>query len=377
MTAEARDQDKWPLVISVIIPVHNGSSTLGRCLEAVVASDYPYFECIVVDDGSTDGSEMTARQFPIVLVRLPGGPCGPAYARNRGAELAGGEVLFFIDADVLIAPGAIGRVARVFEEQPDWAAVFGSYDADPPAQGLVSQYRNLLHHFVHQNGYPEASTFWAGCGAIRRFVFEQSGGFDEDRFPQSSIEDIELGYRLRRAGYRILLDKSLHGTHLKKWTLGSVVRTDILSRAIPWSRLILESHYFPDDLNVKWEQRVCVMLVMLSFLLLPSGLFRIELLALAGCALAGVLVLNRDLYRFFFRRRGLFFGCTCIPLHLIYYLYSGISYLYVWIGFQFGGSAKGQARLFREAQDMDAPDPVAIRPRPPVSGGEVSERSSP
>ena len=81
----------------------------------------------------------------------------------------------------------------------------------PRLQGVVSQYRNLLHHFVHQHGNSEASTFWAGCGAIRRSVFEEMGGFDEQRFPTPSIEDIELGYRLRQAGHRILLDKACRG----------------------------------------------------------------------------------------------------------------------------------------------------------------------
>ena len=121
---------------------------------------------------------------------------------------------------------------------------------------MISQYRNLLHHFVHQNGNREASTFWAGCGAIRRSVFEKIGGFDEKRFRRPSIEDIELGYRLRQSGYRILLDKRLQGTHLKGWNLYSLIRTDISCRAMPWSRLILETKKLPDDLNLKLGQRV-------------------------------------------------------------------------------------------------------------------------
>ena len=84
---------------------------------------------------------------------------------------------------------------------------------------MVSQYRNLLHHFVHQEGNPEASTFWAGCGAVRRAAFDAVAGYDEARFRRPSIEDIELGYRLRRAGYRIRLDRDLQCTHLKRWRL--------------------------------------------------------------------------------------------------------------------------------------------------------------
>jgi GT2 family glycosyltransferase len=129
--------------------------------------------------------------------------------------------------------------------------VFGSYDDQPRDKGLVSQYRNLLHHYVHQTANCDASTFWAGCGAVRRSVFTEVGGFHENFRPICSIDDIELGYRLRRAGHRILLDKDLQGTHLKRWTLWSVISTDITHRAIPWARLVIESKNAPNDLNLK------------------------------------------------------------------------------------------------------------------------------
>lgn len=192
-----------------------------------------------------------------------------------------------------------------------------------------SQFRNLLHHFVHQNGQAEASTFWAGCGAIRRSVFEQIGGFDEKQYPRASIEDIELGYRLRRAGHRILLDKALQGTHLKQWTLFSFIRTDIVSRAIPWSRLILETRVTPNDLNLKWDQRASFVLAAVACVFLALALFRSELIAISAGAFLAVIVLNRRIYLFFLRQRGLPFAVACIPLHILYYLYSGFSYLYV------------------------------------------------
>lgn len=322
-----------PPTISVIIPVHNGAAYLNSCLEAVAASDYRFSECIVVNDGSTDDSQGVAEGFATRIVDLPEGPRGPAYARNRGAEVARGSILLFVDADVVLDPGALQLVAKVFQEQPKLAAVFGSYDARPKARGVISQYRNLLHHFVHQNGNPKASTFWAGCGAIRRSVFEEIGGFDEKQFPRPSIEDIELGYRLRGAGYQILLDKRLQGTHLKRWNLYALIRTDITCRAIPWSRLILETKKFPDDLNLKWGQRVSFGLVVLACVFLVLAVVQPEFLVGSAAALVGVSFLNRKLYAFFFRQRGLVFTAACIPLHLLYYLYSGLSYVYVWTDF--------------------------------------------
>ncbi|HEV8725032.1 MAG TPA: glycosyltransferase [Candidatus Binatia bacterium] len=329
--AQTREETIAPM-ITAIIPVHNASGFLEHCLESLATSDCPH-DCIVVNDGSTDTSEIIASRFPTRVLNLRGGPFGPAYARNRGAEVARGSILFFVDSDVVLAPGGLRLVAKVFQEHSDLAAVFGSYDAQPKASGVVSQYRNLLHHFVHQNGNSEASTFWAGCGAIRRSVFEEIGGFDETRFRRPSIEDIELGYRLRRAGHRILLDKSLQGTHLKQWTLLSFVRTDIVYRAIPWSRLILETKNLPNDLNLKWDQRASFALAAFALVFLALGMIHIQSLAIAAAGLLGVLVLNRRIYVFFFRQRGLFFALACVPLHILYYLYSGLSYLYVRTGF--------------------------------------------
>jgi len=317
--------------ISVIIPVYNGADSLERCLQAVLASDGPFYECIVVDDGSTDRSRTIAGEFPMVrIVDISDGPKGPAYARNRGARAARGAILFFVDADIVLSSGALRRVASLFQERTDVAAVFGSYDSRPAAAGVVSRYRNLLHHFVHQNGNREASTFWAGCGAIRRSVFEKIGGFDEKRFRRPSIEDIELGYRLRQFRYRILLEKKLQGTHLKRWTLPSMIRTDIVGRAVPWSRLILQTNNIPDDLNLKVGQRASFILAVLACVFLVLSGAQSQWLGASAAAFLGVVALNRKLYLFFFRQRGVLFAMACVALHLLYYLYSGFSYLYAW-----------------------------------------------
>jgi GT2 family glycosyltransferase len=321
--------------ISVIIPVHAAARELAECLTALRRDAGVDTEIIVVDDASPDDAARTGERLGARVIRLERNS-GPAAARNRGAGAARGAILFFVDADVVVGPGAIERVARTFAAHPDVTAVFGSYDSEPRARDLVSQYRNLLHHFTHQTGNPEASTFWAGCGAIRRPAFEAVGGFDPHRFPRPSIEDIELGTRLRRAGYRILLDKGLQGTHLKRWTLGAVLRTDILSRALPWSRLILETGAVPDDLNLRRAQRLCVALVGLGGLGLAVAPLRPGGLAVAAGATVAVVLLNRKLFTFFARRRGLPFAAACVPLHLLYYAYGGLSYLYVWVSVHVG-----------------------------------------
>jgi len=315
--------------ISIIVPVYNNPDDVTECIAAIRKSAPRDAEILVVDDGSTDSTPAVAAAAGARVLNLAENS-GPAAARNYGARHAYGDILVFVDADVVLAPDALQKITESFAARADIAAVFGSYDATPRAPGLLSQYRNLLHHFVHQQGHAEAATFWAGCGAIRKSVFEQVGGFDEKRFARPSIEDIELGYRLRAAGFRIILDKSIQGTHLKRWRFGSMLRTDILQRAIPWSRLILETKHLPDDLNLKSSQRGSVLLALVLSVGLCFSFAQPKLLLLSAAALVGLLLINRKLYIFFLRRKGLLFAVSSVALHTLYYLYSGFSYVVAW-----------------------------------------------
>src|SRR4051812_47426640 len=215
--------------LSVIIPVHNGGAHLPRCLDALHASDSKGHEVIVVDDCSNDASADAARARGFQVVRLDARR-GPAAARNEGARRTRGRVLLFLDADVLVRADTLARVEAFFKKHCETAALFGSYDDAPDAPGFVSQYKNLTHHFIHQRSRSDAETFWAGCGAVRRDAFERVGGFDETKYTRPSIEDIELGRRLRRRGFQIALDRHLQVKHLKRWTLLSLLRADIRDR---------------------------------------------------------------------------------------------------------------------------------------------------
>ena len=321
--------------VSVVIPAYESASSLGECLGALLGGGAD--EIIVVDDASTDGTGEVASGFGVRVVRLERNS-GAGAARNRGAREATGDVLLFVDSDVVVAPDTVARVTRTLEERPDVAAVFGSYDAAPRAPGLVSQFRNLLHHFVHQEGEPEASTFWAGCGAVRRAVFEESGGFDTGADTQA-IEDIELGYRLRDAGHRILLDKDLRVTHLKRWTLASFLRTDVLYRAIPWSRLILHRRRPLDHLNLKPAHRASVAFALLGAASLVLAVIQPRALFFAAAAAGGLVAANWPLLRFFARARGLAFAAGSVPLLFLHYLGSGVGYLWVRTGHAFARAA--------------------------------------
>lgn len=317
-------------LLSVIVPVRDGEVPLVESLTALRGSDLARdrWELIVVDDGSSDRTAEIAGRYADQVLRLEGGPRGPAFARNRGVEAARGEILVFVDADVCVHRDALSRLLEALSRRPDVIAVFGSYDASPRAPGLVSQYRNLLHHYVHSTQPGDADTFWAGLGAVKRGEFVQVGGFDEERYPRPQIEDIELGYRLRSHGYRIVLDPAIQGTHLKRWTLPQVIRGDVFDRGAPWMGLLLERRAVgAGTLNIGIEEKVMTGLAIAGLVAMPAAALtgNRAILVLGGASLLAVLAGNAPMIRWFARVRGPRFAAGVVPLRLLYYVLNGAS----------------------------------------------------
>lgn len=308
----------------MIVPVHNGGESLRRCLSALIGISPAPREIIVVADACTDGSVALAESFGVRTLETPR-RSGPSRARNMGAQVAEGDILFFVDADVMVRPDTIDQVVAAFREQPDLTAVFGSYDDAPAEPNFLSQYKNLLHHYTHQLAEEEASTFWSGCGAIRRDVFLSAGGFDSG-FERPAIEDIELGYRLKRDGHLIRLRKTLQVKHLKRWGVASLLKTDFFARAIPWTRLILRDRRMMNDLNLRYASRASVVLVYTLLGALIGVRWWPGSLAIAGAAIVLLVTLNIKFYLFFHHQRGFWFMLKVIPWHWLYYAYSGLAF---------------------------------------------------
>jgi len=296
-----------------------------QCLLAIAASSVRPHELIVVDDGSTDDTPRRACEAGATVLRTPTPGSGPAVGRNLAAAQASGDILYFCDADIVIGPHTIPRIQQTFVSDSTLTALFGSYDDAPGDPGFLSQYKNLFHHYVHQHGSEEAATFWSGCGAIRREAFLKYGGFSE-RYRLPSIEDIELGYTLKRDGHRIRLDKTLQVKHLKRWTLLGLLHSDIVARGVPWTRLILREGAFLNDLNLQIHNRLSVVTAYLLVACLMTSLW-LPLIWLGVLMAALVLFgLNRHLYAFFAARRGRPFALAAIAPHWLYYFYNGISF---------------------------------------------------
>jgi GT2 family glycosyltransferase len=310
--------------VSIIIPVYNGGDNFRRCLLSVRALKPSPLEVIVVADGDTDGSWKLAAEFDTRVLRKAG-PDGPAQARNLGAQKAKGDFLFFIDGDVTIPSDIIEQITSAIRDYPDLDALIGSYDDEPFETNFLSQYKNLFHHYIHQTSNRSASTFWGACGVIRRELFLKMGGFDK-RYRHPSIEDIELGYRIKKAGYKIYLLKHIQVKHLKRWEFLSLLKADFFYRALPWTHLILNEGRVLDDLNLKRSSRISVMLVFLLILTLLGSMFVQKVLVLAIFFVMLLLFLNQDVYRFFKNKRGLSFAIKTIPWHWFYFFYSGLAF---------------------------------------------------
>jgi len=309
------------LSISIIVPVYNGGAAFERCLDALLTLRPAPHEIIVVADGDTDGSRQLAKGRGMRVIELDT-PQGPDAARNLGAKVAAGDVLYFVDADVAVHPDVLVKISETFAANLNVSAIIGSYDDAPTETNFASQYKNLTHHYVHQTGNAEASTFWGACGAVRREAFEAVGGF---HMGYRAIEDIELGYRMKAAGYRIRLCKDLQGTHLKRWTLVSQVQTDFFGRALPWTRLIHRDKHLINDLNLDISSRLSTLLVGLLLLMLPL-VWVGAMWVVIVCCMLGLLVLNRRLYRFLLVKRGVWFTLRAIPWHWFYYFYSAVAF---------------------------------------------------
>ena len=309
---------KFP--VTAIIPALNAAHLLPACLKALALSDYAITEILVFDDGSSDATGDVALGMGASVVRNSGSPLGPGEGRNRAAARASGDLLLFVDSDVIVNPDAVRLLVEAISDLKVVAA-FGSYDNSPPHRGVASLYVNLRHHFFHQSGPVFASTFWAGLGLVRRETFLEFGGFD-GRYKRPSIEDIELGARLVEKGHLIRLIPEARGKHLKNWSLRQLWRTDIFDRAIPWARLIADGRHGGIDLNGNAEERTSAILAHLSLITFAAALWKPSALLMAFAITVTYLVHNRSFLRLLYSRMSWrsFIGATA--LHWCYHIYA-------------------------------------------------------
>ena len=321
--------------VSVVVPAYNAQATLTDCLSALRAAMGPDDELILFDDGSTDQTGSIAAAAGARVLNETKPAQGPAHGRNQAARTASRNRLLFVDADVILHNDAVDLLAREMDSGGAVAA-FGSYDDRPRSLRATSLYANLRHHFVHQHGQRDATTFWSGIGMIETQAFLDAGGYNHVMFRHPSIEDVDLGMRLKAKGHRISLVPEAQGTHAKDWSLWQVWHTDVMRRALPWSCLIADGAAAPADLNLaKAERRLAILALALPTLLLVAVFWW----GAAVAALAAVMLYlfgNRHFFGFLTRRLSPGQLIVAAMMHWCYHMYASITFASVLIATRFG-----------------------------------------
>jgi GT2 family glycosyltransferase len=253
-------------LISCVVVNWNRRDLLRACLVSLACQEYPNFEVIVVDNGSTDGSvELCSQEFH-ALVRLIRNADNRGFcaANNQGIAAARGEFIALLNNDAEAEPGFLSALFRMFEDQPDvgMAAAKIVVWEDP---GLIDKAGHLIYPDGQNRGrgtgerdhgqYDRVEeVLWPdGCAALyRKAMLDQIGGFDEDFFAYG--DDAELGLRARIAGWKCLYTPHAVVRHHRGSTLGlaSVQRLRLIERnrvllaakLFPWSLLLLNKFYY-------------------------------------------------------------------------------------------------------------------------------------
>jgi glycosyltransferase involved in cell wall biosynthesis len=182
--------------ISIIVPAFNEEKFLGNCLLSLREQEFKDFEIIVVDNNSTDKTVEIAKKFGAILVSEK--KQGVAFARNKGAKVAKGEVLAFTDADTILPKNWLSRIKKEFEKDKELVAFGGSCEfySGPISARLASKF--LLKPFLILDKFFSGGFNLMGCNmAIKREAFLRVGGFNENL---KLNEDVEISYRLREIG---------------------------------------------------------------------------------------------------------------------------------------------------------------------------------
>ena len=331
----AADAVSGALRVSVVISVHNSSSTLGEVLAALRRSrlNAHLYELIVVDDASTDSSVAVSARYADTVVKLKGRR-GPAYARNRGVEQARGDIIVFVDDDVVVRPDTLSRMIGVLLERRDIDAVSASRDERAGARNFASRYWNVLQRFGEQRYQGRCANFAPGCGAVRRDTFIAAGMYDEWRFGSACIENLEFGERLLRAESGVLLSSELKVTHLKKWDIRSIGRElwrrgGILTRSLGYLRMNAAA---PGDVVFTLSRALIPAVALFSTLMLAAAVVpQPRLAAKTFLALVVLLITNVPMHRFYARTEGIAFALLAAPLHIVAQSVAAVALCSGWI----------------------------------------------
>lgn len=313
--------------ISVIIPNRNGGVTIGKCLESVYSSIFDNFEVIVVDDCSDDNSIETIKSFPCRLIVLEK-HSGAAKARNIGAFNSNGDILFFTDADCLLKENTLSIAAGIIMQKGPGIIAGGTYTREPYDKGFFSLFQSVFINYSETKKADNPDYVATHAMAISAETFRESSGFSVDSLPV--LEDVEFSHRLRRKGYRLIINSDMLVKHIFNYSLAGSIRNAV-RKSMHWTVYSLKNRdLFADSGTASIELKVNVISYVLMILSLTLWIFSRKSLFLYSSVLipAFNIFINRRLFHAFYETKGMFFALLAsIYYTLIYPLAVGTGVL--------------------------------------------------
>lgn len=306
-------------MISIIIPNRDGAATIGRCLEAALASriDTP-FEVVVVDDASSDGSVDIIRRYPCRLIRLAR-HCGAAAARNAGAAASRAELLFFTDADCVLREDTLAMAWRALAAGGPRTVVGGTYTVRPADEAFFSRFQSAFIHYSETKRAADPDYVATHALAIHAATFGRHGGFAEAFLP--ILEDVEFSHRLRRAGCRLVIDPAIQVRHIFNFTALRSLRNAFV-KARYWTLYSLHNRDLLADSGTASHELKANVVASLAATLSLGAYFVTQApswLALALVLIGGDLLVCRGLVRAFAGAGGSPFAVAATLYYLFVY----------------------------------------------------------
>jgi len=318
-------------MISIVIPTYNASGFMPALLDSIFNQAVPEMEVIIVDDCSTDNTVETVKKYPVQVIQMERN-AGPARARNRGVKEAAGDIIFFLDSDVLVLDGTIKEVEDYFKNHPDAQCIIGICATTPLNSGFVPAYMAMFE-YIHLIGrqYGRVSVFAPRCGAIKKDFFLEIGGYDE-QYKGADVEDFELARRINKKDCIILNPKLLVRHQFANFRQALKI---YFKRTVMWVHLFFREKQLDNAGPTSPGNGIaalCAFSSFLSLLLIPFAGFALYLFVFLAVS---YLVSNLKWWNFMRREAGLLFSVRALALNYLLGIEIMISALYGVISYTF------------------------------------------
>lgn len=266
---------------SVIIPAYNARASIGECLSSLgrQAISPELYEIIVVDDGSTDNTADMVANYDVNYIHQNNQ--GPASARNKGASLASGEIILFIDSDCVPAHWWLEEMLKPFEQNAMVSGVKGAYrtvQKSITARFAQAEFEDRYALLETHEYIDMVDTYSA---AFNKKLFIEAGGFDET-FPCANNEDTELSYRLAVQGNKFVFNPDAIVYHQHPESLFQYLRTKFwrgywrMAVYAKYPGKAIKDTYTPNVLKVQ-TLLMLISLLIVPFFIITTDFFKIDL----------------------------------------------------------------------------------------------------